>query len=186
MIVVIDSKGKIVHFSSRGCYVELLSNGCTILTPNEKKANAYYCQDTDTYWPVVRTYAGQQIYLIREENRIPEGATIENSIYTENGVEIDEMLKKECEQKEQLKDLVWLMLYRFLINEKDESFLLEASELLSKWKPGRSYRKGSILSYISEGSEKTELYQVLEDHISEESKTPDTANSLFRKIQNGE
>ena len=63
-----------------------------------------------------------------------------------------------------------------------ESQAMEIADLYEGWAAGKAYTTGKILKYGMNADGETQLYTVLQDHTSQENWTPDTANSLYKKV----
>lgn len=63
-----------------------------------------------------------------------------------------------------------------------ESQSMEIADLYEPWGAGKAYKTGKIVKYGMNADGETQLYTVLQDHTSQENWTPDTANSLYKKV----
>ena len=63
-----------------------------------------------------------------------------------------------------------------------ESQSMEIADLYEHWAAGKAYKTGKIVKYGMNADGETQLYTVLQDHTSQENWTPDTANSLYKKV----
>ena len=63
-----------------------------------------------------------------------------------------------------------------------ESQSMEIADLYEPWAAGKAYKTGKIVKYGMNADGETQLYTVLQDHTSHENWTPDTANSLYKKV----
>ena len=66
--------------------------------------------------------------------------------------------------------------------ENDEAKILEIPSMFPKYKVGVNYKTKDIFSYGVNSVGDAQLYQVLQDHISAEEWTPETAVSLYKAI----
>ena len=60
--------------------------------------------------------------------------------------------------------------------------MMEVASVFPKYQVGKAYKVKDVFSYGENGVGDPQLYQVLQDHISAEEWTPDTAASLYKKI----
>ena len=60
--------------------------------------------------------------------------------------------------------------------------ILEVPTMYPKFTVGKSYKTKDIFAYGENAVGDPQLYQVLQDHVSAEQWTPDTANSLYKAI----
>lgn len=63
-----------------------------------------------------------------------------------------------------------------------EEQAMEIADLYESWATDKGYKAGKILKYGTNADGETQLYAVLQDHTSQADWTPDTANSLYKKI----
>lgn len=65
----------------------------------------------------------------------------------------------------------------------DESTMMEIADVYPRWDgKGKSYKAGEIFSYGVNADGETQLYSVLQDHVSQEHWMPDVTSSLYKKI----
>lgn len=64
----------------------------------------------------------------------------------------------------------------------DESTMMEIADIYPGYKVGREYKIGNVFSWGVNADNETQLYQVLQDHVSSEEWKPDEAVSLYKKI----
>ena len=66
---------------------------------------------------------------------------------------------------------------------EDESMMMEISDIYPKWNGGsRSYKAGDIVAWGENDDGETQLYTVLQDHVSQDGWSPEKAPSLFKKV----
>ena len=59
---------------------------------------------------------------------------------------------------------------------------MRIADIYPEWVPGQSYSAGKILKYGVNGNGETQLYKVLQDHVSQSDWQPDTAVPLYKKV----
>lgn len=65
----------------------------------------------------------------------------------------------------------------------DESVMMEIPDMYPVWNGDNySYKTGVILGYGVNADGETQLYAVLQDHVSQAEWTPDAAPSLYKKV----
>ena len=64
----------------------------------------------------------------------------------------------------------------------DESTMMEIADIYPGYKVGREYKVGNVFGWGVNADNETQLYQVLQDHVSREEWKPDEAVSLYKKI----
>lgn len=65
----------------------------------------------------------------------------------------------------------------------DESVMMEIPDMYPVWNgDSHSYKTGVILGYGVNADGETQLYSVLQDHVSQAEWTPDAAPSLYKKV----
>ena len=60
--------------------------------------------------------------------------------------------------------------------------MMEVASVFPKYQVGKAYKVKDVFSYGENGVGDPQLYQVLQDHTSQEQWTPDSAVSLYKKI----
>lgn len=70
----------------------------------------------------------------------------------------------------------------FVLTLEDEDKILEVPSIYPKFKVGKNYKTKDIFSYGENSVGDPQLYQVLQDHFSQEDWTPDNAPSLYKAI----
>lgn len=190
MTVICDISNIVRHYSENGSYVQNLSNGAVVIANKKSKAAAFYCNDTNTFWPLKPAYAGQEKYLAYEyDGEIPEGAEVGFTRYNNGVLEIDEELKtaveaEEAAAKKQEKMNESAILAAKIIAEQqtDESPILAMADLYDEWTAGVNYKAKKILAYGVDANGDTQLYQVISNHTSAGHWLPDQTPSLYAKI----
>lgn len=66
--------------------------------------------------------------------------------------------------------------------ELSDDKAMELADLYPKWSCPKAYKIGDIISYGVNADNETQLYRVQQDHISQEDWTPDSVESLYKKI----
>lgn len=84
LYAICDKQNIVKHYSGDIRYVTTQPNGVTIGT-TAKYAEAIYCNETDTYWPIKETYAGQDTYVIYQVDSIPSESFEPNITRYNNG-----------------------------------------------------------------------------------------------------
>ena len=64
----------------------------------------------------------------------------------------------------------------------DDSTMMEIADIYPEYKVGKEYRVGNVFSYGVNADNETQLYRVLQDHVSSAEWKPDEAVSLYKKI----
>jgi hypothetical protein len=64
----------------------------------------------------------------------------------------------------------------------DESTMMEIADIYPAYQVGHEYKIGKVFSWGVNADNETQLYQVLQDHVSREEWKPDEAVSLYKKI----
>lgn len=64
----------------------------------------------------------------------------------------------------------------------DESTMMEVADVYPEYRVGIGYKTGDIFRWGANGDGETQLYQVLQDHVSSAEWKPETAVSLYKKI----
>lgn len=65
----------------------------------------------------------------------------------------------------------------------DESAMMEIADVYPKWSgDSKSYKVGDIVSYGTNSYGETQLYTVLQAHVSQSNWTPDTVASLYKAV----
>lgn len=64
----------------------------------------------------------------------------------------------------------------------DESTMMEIADIYPGYKVDHEYKVGNVFSYGVNADNETQLYQVLQDHVSNKEWKPDEAVSLYKKI----
>lgn len=60
--------------------------------------------------------------------------------------------------------------------------MLEVASVFPKYEVGKSYKIKDVFAYGENGVGDTQLYQVIQDHVSTEQWTPDATPSLYKAI----
>lgn len=63
-----------------------------------------------------------------------------------------------------------------------EEQAMEIADLYEPWAVGKSYTTGHIVKHGVNADGETQLYTVLQDHVSQADWTPDTATSLYKAV----
>lgn len=63
MYVICDRFNIVRHYSDDIRYIKTQTNGVTVGTTKDR-AEAIYCNTTNTYWPIKETYVGQPKYAM--------------------------------------------------------------------------------------------------------------------------
>lgn len=66
--------------------------------------------------------------------------------------------------------------------ELSDDKAMELADLYPKWAYPKSYKAGDIIGYGVNSDNETQLYRVQQDHISQEDWTPDSTESLYKKV----
>lgn len=66
--------------------------------------------------------------------------------------------------------------------ETEAEKIMEVATVFPKFKVGKAYKTKEVFSYGENGVGDPQLYQVLQDHVSADTWTPDMATSLYKKI----
>lgn len=69
-----------------------------------------------------------------------------------------------------------------LDSDNDVDKILAVASVFPKYQVGKAYKVKDVFSYGVNSVGDTQLYQVLQDHVSSEQWTPDTSTSLYKKI----
>ena len=64
----------------------------------------------------------------------------------------------------------------------DDDVAMEVADLYEPWKKDTRYKVDKILKYGVNEEGETQLYRVIQEHISEEQNTPDKVPALYKKI----
>lgn len=64
----------------------------------------------------------------------------------------------------------------------DDDVAMEVADLYEPWKKDTRYKMDKILKYGVNEEGETQLYRVIQEHISEEQNTPDKVPALYKKI----
>ncbi len=64
----------------------------------------------------------------------------------------------------------------------DESTMMEIADIYPPYKVGYEYKTGNVFGWGVNTDNETQLYQVLQDHVSQADWKPDEAVSLYKKI----
>lgn len=64
----------------------------------------------------------------------------------------------------------------------DESTMMEIADIYPPYKVGYEYKTGNVFGWGENADNETQLYQVLQDHVSQADWKPDEAVSLYKKI----
>lgn len=64
----------------------------------------------------------------------------------------------------------------------DESTMMEIADIYPPYKVGYEYKTGNVFGWGVNADNETQLYQVLQDHVSQADWKPDEAVSLYKKI----
>lgn len=64
----------------------------------------------------------------------------------------------------------------------DDSTAMEIADLYEPWEIGKKYEVGKIVKYGVNADGETQLYSVLQIHVSQEDWTPDKTPSLFKAV----
>ena len=64
----------------------------------------------------------------------------------------------------------------------DESTMMEIADIYPAYKIEHEYKSGDVFSYGVNADNETQLYQVLQNHVSKAEWKPDEAVSLYKKI----
>ena len=64
----------------------------------------------------------------------------------------------------------------------DESTMMEIADIYPVYKVDHEYKTGNVFSYGVNADNETQLYQVLQNHVSRAEWKPDEAVSLYKKI----
>ena len=189
MTVICDISNIVRHYSENGSYVRNLSNGAVVLASKKSEATAFYCNSTNTFWPLRSAYVGQEKYLTYEVEEVPEGADVGITRYNNGVLEIDEELKtaveaEEAAAKKQEKMNESAILAAKIIAEQqtDEATMLMLADLYEAWAPNRQYKAKKIISYGVDAYGDTQLYQVVQDHTSADYWLPDATPSMYAPI----
>lgn len=70
----------------------------------------------------------------------------------------------------------------FIQSISDESVMMEVADVYPPYKVDQNYKIGDVFRYGVNADNETQLYQVLQDHTSASQWTPDSANSLYKKV----
>lgn len=73
-------------------------------------------------------------------------------------------------------------LQRYAMTVTDESVMMEMASLYPDYEARRAYRAGEVLKWGVNGDGEPQLYRALQDHISAEEWTPDTATGLYKAV----
>ncbi|MBQ3062034.1 MAG: alpha-amylase [Clostridia bacterium] len=66
---------------------------------------------------------------------------------------------------------------------EDESLMMEIADIYPGWRGNsRSYKAGDIVAWGENDDGETQLYTVLQDHVSQDGWSPEKAPSLFKKV----
>ena len=189
MTVICDISNIVRHYSENGSYVRNLSNGAVVLASKKSEATAFYCNLTNTFWPLRPAYVGQEKYLTYEVEEVPEGAEVGITRYNNGVLEIDEELKtqieserKASEKQEKMTESAILAAKIIAEQQTDDSSILAMADLYDEWEVGINYKAGKILSYGVDANGDTQLYKVVQNHTSADYWLPDQTASLYATI----
>ena len=70
----------------------------------------------------------------------------------------------------------------FAAQVTDESTMMEIADVYPEYATGKQYKIGEVFKYGVNVDNETQLYQVLQEHISSEEWKPDESPSLYKKI----
>lgn len=90
------------------------------------------------------------------------------------------ILIKKKSMKEKQVDLAFQKLLQNLNLSDAEA--MEVADLYPKWQSGKIYEVGKILKYGVNLDNETQLYTVLQEHISQSDWQPDKTSSLYKAI----
>ena len=103
-------------------------------------------------------------------NEPTESTILTNMLGRSDGYEKD---KVACQVKKAIT---------FLTENLDEEQAVQVPDLFEEWQPGKNYVIGKRLKYGVDENGVTQLYEVAQDHTSQENWVPSEVTSLYKKI----
>lgn len=101
MYVICDIYNIVRHYSNDIRYITTQTNGVTVGTTKDR-AEAIYCNTTNTYWPIKETYVGQPKYVLYQVEDV-DTDTFKMDITRYNNEELvvdDELVALEKEKSD--------------------------------------------------------------------------------------
>ena len=92
MYVICDIHNIVRHYSNDIRYITTQTNGVTVGTTKDR-AEAIYCNTTNTYWPIKETYVGQPKYTMYQVEDVDTGTfKIDITRYNNGELVVDDEL----------------------------------------------------------------------------------------------
>lgn len=192
MYVICNRANLAVKYAPDIKLVRLQRNGVVVPTTGDL-AEAIYCPDDDSYWPLKADKPWDTVYhyysIKNDEETIPAGAAPGVTYFDRGAMSIDPDLKQAADAKAdaeakaaRVSDQATYVAKLYAEQQTDEATMLMLADLYEAWAPNRQYKAKKIISYGVDAYGDTQLYQVVQDHTSADYWLPDATPSMYAPI----
>lgn len=192
MYVICNRSNLAVKYAPDIKLVRLQRNGVVVPTTGDL-AEAIYCPDDDSYWPLKADKPWDTVYhyysIKDDEETIPAGADPGVTYFDRGAMSIDPDLKQAADAKAdaeakaaRVSDQATYVAKLYAEQQTDEAAILTLADLYDEWQADTAYTEGKILSYGKDANGDPQLYKVAQAHTSQADWTPDKTPALYSPI----